>query len=345
VLRDELELLRRLWFPVARVEDVGHERPAAAELLDTKLVVYRGSGPPTVATDRCPHRGSKLSMGRMVNGAIECPYHGWRFSSDGNCVCVPSQPEAGPHTILGTWPTVEKYGLIWTCLGPPLIPVPSLPLIDQADHESTKEIAQGAPFDVRCGLRTVTENFFDSSHFAFVHPVTIAPETPIVPSFTVERNGWTLSWEFPFTVLDADEALLSYEVTLPSVAQFAMFCPDGAWFVLVQVVTPLGTQPVRSRSFWFVAANPAYRERHRGLAEEVAYQATVFAEDVPVIESLDPPEVPLRSDEHVHVRADRNATAYRRLFRELLQLHRQQPVSNAIVDADVISEPAQARRG
>jgi hypothetical protein len=39
---------------------------------------------------------------------------------------------------------------------------------------------------------------------------------------------------------------------------------------------------------------------------------------VPIVENLDPPEAPLELDSQAHVRADRYAVAYRKLYRELL---------------------------
>ena len=40
--------------------------------------------------DICPHRAAPLSAGRFRNGDVECPYHGWRFTTEGQCVHIPS---------------------------------------------------------------------------------------------------------------------------------------------------------------------------------------------------------------------------------------------------------------
>src|SRR5579871_3838098 len=57
----ETELLKRLWFPVARESDVD-PGPVAAELLGQKIVLYRTSAGITAAGDRCPHRWVRLSL-------------------------------------------------------------------------------------------------------------------------------------------------------------------------------------------------------------------------------------------------------------------------------------------
>ena len=54
---DELETLERMWFPVARLEDVDGGRPFGGRLLGRYLVVFRDAQGIGVALDVCPHRG------------------------------------------------------------------------------------------------------------------------------------------------------------------------------------------------------------------------------------------------------------------------------------------------
>ena len=70
--------------------------------------------------------------------------------------------------------------------------------------------------------------------------------------------------------------------------------------------------------FFFVAANASFRAQYGAVAEQVALESRVFAEDIPIVAALDPPESPLELDGQAHVRADRYAVAYRQLYRELL---------------------------
>ena len=48
--------------------------------------------------DICPHRAAPLSAGRLTRDdagaeAVECPYHGWLFRTDGTCSKIPSLVE------------------------------------------------------------------------------------------------------------------------------------------------------------------------------------------------------------------------------------------------------------
>jgi nitrite reductase/ring-hydroxylating ferredoxin subunit len=50
------------------------------------------------SADRCPHRGARLSLDRVREGRLECPYHGWRFAAEGRCVAIPALPGFAPPT-------------------------------------------------------------------------------------------------------------------------------------------------------------------------------------------------------------------------------------------------------
>ena len=350
VRTDELEMLGRMWFPVARVEDVVDGRPFGAELLGRRLVVYRSGGSTAVAIDRCPHRGARLSNGVVRDETLECPYHGWRWDANGSCALVPSQPGAHPAASLESFPALERFGLVWTRLSQPadrhderLSEPPSIPETEAAGEGWA--FADGQWFDVACGLRSITENFRDSSHFAFVHRDTFGDANPAVPAYSVVRDGWRLSWTIRLTfgaewAVDGDgrvrgskyrfgetdgadaaaeEMVLHYRFTVPSLAYvFTEHGPDERRLV-AQAAAPLDTDARRTRVFWFVAANEPFRRRFGGLETQVEIERKVFSEDVRIVEALDPTEAPLDLEGQAHVRADRYSIAYRKLYAELIE--------------------------
>src|SRR3981081_4739440 len=125
--------LRRAWFPVARAVDL--DKPRQAPLLGRRLVVFRtADGEPCVLPDRCLHRGGALHRGAVVDDSIECPYHGWQWrGSDGQCGYIPSHGPAAPvpkAAVIGAFPAVERFALIWTCIGDPVAGPPELPELE-----------------------------------------------------------------------------------------------------------------------------------------------------------------------------------------------------------------------
>lgn len=68
-------------------------KPVAVTIDDTHLVLFRdGNGQAAALADRCAHRGAPLSQGRVCDGALECPNHGWRYGADGRVVEIPALP-------------------------------------------------------------------------------------------------------------------------------------------------------------------------------------------------------------------------------------------------------------
>src|SRR5437016_5877883 len=67
--------------------------------------------------DICPHRAAPLSAGRIREGTVECPYHGWRFRPDGQCVHIPSLLQDQNMDVgrirVQSYASREQDGLIW----------------------------------------------------------------------------------------------------------------------------------------------------------------------------------------------------------------------------------------
>ncbi len=104
-----------LWHPVALGTDVGRD-PLGVRLLDQAVVLWRDSAHQIHAwVDQCPHRGAKLSLGRVCEDRLECPYHGWQFDAHGLCVHVPALPQFVPPATHAArqFSACERYGLVW----------------------------------------------------------------------------------------------------------------------------------------------------------------------------------------------------------------------------------------
>src|SRR4029077_11713690 len=85
------------WHPVALVAQLADGGPIAARVLGEDLVVWRSGEEFFAWRDLCVHRGTRLSLGSVVNGVrLECPYHGWTYGTDGRCVLMPAHPEQAP---------------------------------------------------------------------------------------------------------------------------------------------------------------------------------------------------------------------------------------------------------
>lgn len=158
----------RGWHPLVELRTL-RERPVARRLMGTPIVVWRGPDGPVAMIDRCPHRALPLSDGRVRDGAIACPYHGWRFGADGRCLEVPGSREV-PDARAALLPVMVRAGLVWTSLAPVPPPFPRLPaLIDDPalDHFCW------AVEPTRMRLLDALENMLDASHPHYIHPLAL----------------------------------------------------------------------------------------------------------------------------------------------------------------------------
>src|SRR5678815_202377 len=85
-------------------------------LLDTPIALFRGADrKPAALLDRCAHRNIPLSEGRVVDGCVQCRYHGWRYDPAGRCVKIPglSADAMRENRSVPRFATMEQDGFIW----------------------------------------------------------------------------------------------------------------------------------------------------------------------------------------------------------------------------------------
>ena len=114
-------LMRRYWVPILLSSEVAESDgpPVRARILGEKLLAFRNSdGKVGLVDEFCSHRGASLYFGRNEENGIRCAYHGLKFAIDGQCVDVPSAPQACKHMGIKAYPCIERAGMIWAYMGP-----------------------------------------------------------------------------------------------------------------------------------------------------------------------------------------------------------------------------------
>lgn len=79
------------WIPIASASALKGLGPQRIEVMGLALVVWEADREWSVMSDACPHRLAPLSQGRVdpETNCIECPYHGWKFDTNGTLIEVP----------------------------------------------------------------------------------------------------------------------------------------------------------------------------------------------------------------------------------------------------------------
>jgi phenylpropionate dioxygenase-like ring-hydroxylating dioxygenase large terminal subunit len=295
------------------------DAPVAVRLLGEDHVLWRdAAGVPRAAIDRCPHRGTRLSLGQVCDGQIECAYHGWRFDADGRCRSIPALPGFVPPAghALATAHAAEAHGLIWLQPGGDTL---QLPAFDAEADTLLRKLTVG-PYEVATSAPRIVENFLDLAHFGLVHDGWLGDRDHLdVAAYRIEATAtgfvasgcraWQPQGSRVATGVGAVE--YRYELTGPYAAVLGKRPgPPQDWRDEIALfVCPV--DPEHSR-VWF---RLAVADTASSDAELRAFQHTIFTQDQPVLESQRPKRLPLSGGE-LHCAADRSSAAYRRYLVE-----------------------------
>lgn len=170
--------LRNTWYVAAWGHELGNQ-PLGRKILGEQLVLFRdGNGEAVAASDLCPHRFAPLHLGKVVEGAIECPYHGLRFDRTGRCVHNPDGDGRIPAGArLRVYPIVERWNCAWIWMGDPAQADPDLivdlPYLERSEHYRPVT----GLLHVRANYRYINDNLMDEAHLHMVHHDSLACET------------------------------------------------------------------------------------------------------------------------------------------------------------------------
>jgi phenylpropionate dioxygenase-like ring-hydroxylating dioxygenase large terminal subunit len=314
---------RTLWHPVVMLRDLA-DQPHAVTLLGEDVVLWRdGSGAVRAMKDQCPHRGAKLSMGRVENGRLECGYHGWQFEGSGRCVHVPALPAFTPPAghCARAYGVREAYGLVWVQLEPSDA---ALPPFDAETDDRLRKVTAG-PYEVQTSAPRIVENFLDMSHFGFVHTGWLGDRAHVaMEDYTVDsgKDGVLATqckaWQPKSSVHATTGAMVEYTYAIrspyscvltkiPEASAVALSDFHESIALFVCPVTP------ETSRVWIRMAMTKDDSPDQSLID---FQNTIFGQDQPVLESQRPKCLPLDLRAELHTVADKASSAYRRYLKD-----------------------------
>ena len=162
--------LADFWYVASLASELGRDKPLGRTVFGVRLALFRDqTGTARAVRDRCLHRAAALSKGAVVHGLLCCPYHGWSYGGDGQCLHVPSdedRPPAGSQ-CLKSYPTREQDGLIYVYVGSPPGPRKEPFQVPYWNDKSWTSYYMVTPF--KNGITNLVENFMDVPHTVYVH--------------------------------------------------------------------------------------------------------------------------------------------------------------------------------
>ncbi len=313
--------LRDQWYAAALAADVGAE-PFARTICGEDIVFFRtADGRIAALEDRCAHRHAPLSLGDVVDGSLQCGYHGLRFDGNGRCVRIPGQKTIPPTACVRAYPAAERDGWIWIWIGTPERAdpqrIPPLPYFNGGDWAGFQKY-----FHVAAAAQLFVDNLMDLSHVAFTHKASIgssagaeAPsdlevgtEGDVVRGrrrvFDVDPGPFVARWgDFPGTI-DRDSR---YVWRPPSVVEITARFSDAERAITIMVINPITPETETTAHFWIGWARDFALGDAEQTARAVEENTQVILEDVRIIEAQQrvmdknpgAPVVPIQADKGV----------------------------------------------
>lgn len=190
------------WHAVALSRNVTR-RPLRVMLDGQPVALFRTATGLAALTDRCPHRQVALSGGKVQGDTLECPYHGWRFDAQGDCVAMPGLLDTPPRCRVPVHRVTERSGVIFLAKGQPEV--------RPYTHcmEGQPVLTRLVTSETRSTLIDVAENILDATHTHFTHKGLLRGLTSRRHRVRVEVTGGPGWVEASYTGEDRQSGLVS----------------------------------------------------------------------------------------------------------------------------------------
>ncbi|XP_039069126.1 chlorophyllide a oxygenase, chloroplastic-like [Hibiscus syriacus] len=183
--------LKNFWYPIAFSTDLKDDTMIPIDLFEEPWVLFRGKDRnPGCVENTCAHRACPLHFGSVNEGRIQCPYHGWEYTTDGKCEKMPSTRLLDMK--IRSLPCLEQEGMIWIWPGDDP-PSATLPCLQPPGFEIHAEFAMELP--IEHGI--LLDNLLDVVHAPFVHTSTFARgwTVPSSVKFLTPASGLRGYWD------------------------------------------------------------------------------------------------------------------------------------------------------
>ena len=154
------------WYAIAWATDLKPAKILTATIWQQSIALYRDRQNQIQAVENvCPHKGVSLDTGRVKGDAISCPYHGWEFNGQGECIDIPYFPpdQKLPCVQMRSFPVQEKYGLIWVFPGDRAM-AETQPLIEIPEYDDPNWLLIPIGANFKAHFSICNENTMDVFH-------------------------------------------------------------------------------------------------------------------------------------------------------------------------------------
>ncbi|CAA0120988.1 3-ketosteroid-9-alpha-monooxygenase, oxygenase component [BD1-7 clade bacterium] len=245
------------WFHVSYSDELQSGQAKPIHYFGKEMVLFRTeSGEVSCLDAYCPHMGAHLGhgihefmgKGGEVSGEdIVCPFHGWKFNTEGFCTDVPYAknipPKVKDNQCIPKYHVCERNQSIFVWYHPdssvePLWDVESIEEA-QFDNEEWGEIENHCK-KIRTHIQDIAENGADPAHFMYVHGTAHIPDVQDAEFGKYSRRvELTSKMNTPRGLVDGKIAFCNFGAG-QTVTYFSGICDT----VLLGLITPIDQEYV-----------------------------------------------------------------------------------------------------
>jgi nitrite reductase/ring-hydroxylating ferredoxin subunit len=102
------------FYPLEKIPRLHNGYRRTFKVAGHHLLLLQHEGKPVLLDNICPHAGYPLEEGKMIDGKLRCPMHGYLFDLDsGDCTFSPE----GPCNAVQVYEVVQQDGMLGVKLG------------------------------------------------------------------------------------------------------------------------------------------------------------------------------------------------------------------------------------
>lgn len=296
------KLFWRTWQPVGRTDMVARTGDFfTCEVMGEPLVVTRGKGDQLRAFfNVCQHRAGPVAKGRGNRKSLQCAYHGWTYSLDGQLLNAPEfegvrqwqkgavclEPVAvevwGPFVFVNLDPACQPlrhyYGQIMQEVTQTGFQIDQMSLIERRDYL------------VNCNWKVYIDNYLEGYHIPIAHPALFRELE--YDEYRVDIYRYHSFQHAPFRPAsnnpahDADRRFLRTEAEEQALYYWAFpnvmlnFYPDN---LQINTIIPLDHERTLTVFEWYFE-QPGTGSGWESMQQSIAFSDQVQKEDIEICE-------------------------------------------------------------
>jgi phenylpropionate dioxygenase-like ring-hydroxylating dioxygenase large terminal subunit len=187
-------MIPKQWYAILESNEIKKGKIVGVTRMGEQMVAWRNTrGELSVMSDKCPHRGAALSVGKLIGECIQCAFHGFEYDARGICKLVPANgrrhvPPKALH--VQNYLVREAHGFVYIWWGKTRETYPPVPWFESIGEEMVYTTLRD---HWAIHYARAIENQLDVVHLPFIHHNTIGRgnRTLVNGPIASEENHWT----------------------------------------------------------------------------------------------------------------------------------------------------------